>query len=185
MSNMRDKYYIETGKQYCRFIESGGRTFTVFDEDYVEWLEKHFEIQRPYMLETLTIQKKKYNASYGDGRICKCGHKYYRHFDTYEHMEPIGCKYCQCSEFVEAKKVFYNVDEKKELLGHIVNDNEFMIAEGLNIETLSIRTQEFIIKNFKISQESFLYLNPEQRGKIESEAYKKFQSHFKKNQDER
>ena len=49
-----------------------------------------------------------YRADYGDDRDCKCGHPYYRHFDTYpqypteeypdgERMAPVGCKYCQCT----------------------------------------------------------------------------------------
>ena len=29
-------------------------------------------------------------------RLCKCGHPYYRHFDTYAEMDPVGCKYCHC-----------------------------------------------------------------------------------------
>lgn len=32
---------------------------------------------------------------------CKCGHTYYRHFDSYENMEPVGCKYCPCYRFKE------------------------------------------------------------------------------------
>jgi hypothetical protein len=42
-----------------------------------------------------------YNPKYGDDRICECGHPYYRHFDTYENMFPIGCKYCGCGTFKE------------------------------------------------------------------------------------
>lgn len=42
-----------------------------------------------------------YNPNYGDDRMCKCGHSYYRHFDTYGNMEAIGCKYCTCFEFEE------------------------------------------------------------------------------------
>jgi transcriptional regulator with XRE-family HTH domain len=40
-----------------------------------------------------------YDPSFGDDRLCECGHAYYRHFDTYEHMEPVGCKYCECYQF--------------------------------------------------------------------------------------
>jgi hypothetical protein len=36
-----------------------------------------------------------------ENKICKCGHTYYRHFDTYQKMKPVGCKYCQCWEFEE------------------------------------------------------------------------------------
>jgi hypothetical protein len=44
----------------------------------------------------------KYNPNYGDNKECICGHPYYRHFDTYEDMAPIGCKYCSCRTFVDA-----------------------------------------------------------------------------------
>jgi len=32
--------------------------------------------------------------------ICICGHTYHRHFDSYENMRPVGCKYCGCDCFV-------------------------------------------------------------------------------------
>lgn len=35
-----------------------------------------------------------YDSSFGDHVKCKCGHPYYRHFDSYEGMAPVGCKYC-------------------------------------------------------------------------------------------
>jgi predicted O-methyltransferase YrrM len=40
-----------------------------------------------------------YDPSFGDERECSCGHQYYRHFDSYEGMEPVGCKYCECLQF--------------------------------------------------------------------------------------
>ena len=42
-----------------------------------------------------------YDPKFGDGRMCECGHTYYRHFDTHEDMEPVGCKYCSCGAFKE------------------------------------------------------------------------------------
>ena len=42
-----------------------------------------------------------YNPKYGDDRECICGHPYYRHFDSYEDNEPVGCKYCSCYTVVE------------------------------------------------------------------------------------
>ena len=59
--------------------------------------------ENPYIIETITIQKKKYNPNYGDKRMCVCGHTYYRHFDPWNDMQAVGCKYCGCTEFVEAK----------------------------------------------------------------------------------
>lgn len=58
-------------------------------------------IQQPYLLEIVTTEKRSYNPNYGDQRTCECGHPYYRHFDSYEEMNPIGCKYCDCYIFVE------------------------------------------------------------------------------------
>lgn len=46
-----------------------------------------------------------YDPKYGDDRMCKCGHRYYRHFDTYDRMSAVGCKYCpydECEVFTEA-----------------------------------------------------------------------------------
>lgn len=57
---------------------------------------------RPYIVTIEDIKTKYgYNKDYGDDKECVCGHPYYRHFDTYEDMYPIGCKYCQCFRFEE------------------------------------------------------------------------------------
>lgn len=59
-----------------------------------------------------------YNPKFGDDIDCVCGHPYERHFDSYEGMEPVGCKYCACSSFIK----------KKEL-----NDVENDVIKGLTI----------------------------------------------------
>lgn len=46
-----------------------------------------------------TAVEYKYDPLFGDDKICACGHAYYRHFDTYEKMAPVGCKYCGCGQF--------------------------------------------------------------------------------------
>ena len=53
----------------------------------------------PYLVSINVKTVLKYNPKYGDEKICKCGHPYYRHFDTYDEMFACGCKYCQCLEF--------------------------------------------------------------------------------------
>jgi len=53
----------------------------------------------PYLEKVKIKIRHKYNPNFGDDRICKCGHSYYRHFDSYENMEAVGCKYCQCFHF--------------------------------------------------------------------------------------
>ncbi len=57
--------------------------------------------EKPYIERVKTEIVLEYNPNYGDDRICKCGHQYYRHFDTYESMSLAGCKYCNCWEFKE------------------------------------------------------------------------------------
>jgi hypothetical protein len=57
--------------------------------------------QEPYIEETEVIVHKRYNPNYGNDRICNCGHPYYRHFDSYDNMENVGCKYCGCHDFKE------------------------------------------------------------------------------------
>jgi hypothetical protein len=42
-----------------------------------------------------------YDPNFGDDKVCKCGHTYYRHFDSYEDMRSVGCKYCWCHIFAE------------------------------------------------------------------------------------
>jgi hypothetical protein len=58
------------------------------------------EEEKPYIEKEVVTKVRLYNPKYGDDKICKCGHPYYRHFDTYENMEAVGCKYCGCFEFV-------------------------------------------------------------------------------------
>lgn len=55
----------------------------------------------PYIEKTVTTIEYQYNPAYGDDRVCACGHEYYRHFDTYDDMYPVGCKYCRCDTFIE------------------------------------------------------------------------------------
>lgn len=66
----------------------------------------------PYIITERVIVDYAYNPAYGDERICACGHTYYRHFDPYEKMEAVGCKYCQCLTFIE--KAEDNEEDKDE-----------------------------------------------------------------------
>lgn len=60
--------------------------------------------EKPYLIKKVisTEYIRSYNSKYGRDRICMCGHPYYRHFDTYEDMMAVGCKYCHCHNFEEA-----------------------------------------------------------------------------------
>jgi hypothetical protein len=55
---------------------------------------------REYAKELLS-KATSYDTNYGDARVCVCGHAYYRHFDPYEDMADVGCKYCDCFDFEE------------------------------------------------------------------------------------
>ena len=69
-----------------------------------EWA-KPVHVEQPYLITHTVGIEKKYNPKYdieeGITKVCKCGHNYERHFDTYEHMEAVGCKYCHCDNFEE------------------------------------------------------------------------------------
>lgn len=55
--------------------------------------------KEPYEFKKEVRLVRLYNPDYGDDRICDCEHAYYRHFDTYEGMKDVGCKYCDCRTF--------------------------------------------------------------------------------------
>ncbi len=55
----------------------------------------------PYLKEYSVETSLSYNKHFGDDKVCECGHEYHRHFDSYENMEAVGCKYCGCYCFDE------------------------------------------------------------------------------------
>ena len=60
--------------------------------------------EKPYLFEEKIVKIRKYNPNYGDEKLCQCGHPYYKHFDSYADMQPIGCKYCPCYVFMQLEK---------------------------------------------------------------------------------
>jgi hypothetical protein len=59
----------------------------------------------PYLHHSVqtTLLRRTWNPNYNQNAECKCGHEYHRHFDSYEEMWPIGCKYCECGEFKQTE----------------------------------------------------------------------------------
>jgi hypothetical protein len=55
--------------------------------------------ESPYLIREIVQVVREYNPKYGDDKLCQCGHAYYRHFDSYEEMSDVGCKYCFCVDF--------------------------------------------------------------------------------------
>lgn len=76
----------------------------------------------PYLEYEYKVTEKKYNPNYGDDRMCVCGHTYERHFDSYENMEPVGCKYCGCNEFIEKTMTDKNNDEMDDRIECLINE---------------------------------------------------------------
>jgi hypothetical protein len=70
--------------------------------------------EEAYTVTTEVVKHYHYNPAYGNDRECKCGHPYYRHFDTYENMSTVGCKYCECFHFEEATEEERLENERKE-----------------------------------------------------------------------
>lgn len=59
--------------------------------------------ETPYIYQPLDSQTKKHNPYFDQQAPCVCGHPYYRHFDSYEDNEAVGCKYCSCYHFTLKK----------------------------------------------------------------------------------
>lgn len=78
--------------------------------EYPNWIEEQSRqmvtpvsgTDGPYMVYSIhrILTAYAWNPNYNQDAVCECGHPYYRHFDTYEEMYPVGCKYCECSNFV-------------------------------------------------------------------------------------
>jgi len=61
------------------------------------------KIEQPYIFVEIVVKERKWNPKYDQDKICRCGHTYDRHFDSYEDMYPVGCKYCECHVFMVKK----------------------------------------------------------------------------------
>lgn len=57
----------------------------------------------PYLRKETVVVSHEFNPKFGDEKLCQCGHEYYRHFDSSDHMSDVGCKYCPCDTFEEIK----------------------------------------------------------------------------------
>lgn len=111
-----------------------------FINSHKHLVENNKNPPEPYFTEYRFTENRRWNSEYDQDAICECGHPYYRHFDTYEDMSDVGCKYCECHTFILAKDVekallneklrnnppyepYYNPGDVivNELLGHITD----------------------------------------------------------------
>lgn len=85
----------------------------------------------------------KYNPNFGDDKECVCGHPYHRHFDAFEEMYPIGCKYCSCRTFEEITDENREEIRNKNLMiprFEIINtfpDSLYKVGEIIEVEDFS------------------------------------------------
>ncbi len=106
------------------------------EDKFNEALEKKKKLllDTPYLTKREVIIHKLYNPKYGDDRICECGHPYYRHFDTYDQMAAVGCKYCQCRTFVERTKPVNQKDLADQYMKAVDQQNEYEMKKFANGE---------------------------------------------------
>lgn len=102
MNNKQTKILEEIIKLIIEFDKSAD-----LSEPYIENLSdqlKNYK-DRDLSIDNIYINNL-YNKTYWDNRLCKCWHEYYRHFDTYDDMYSVWCKYCwygwDCNWFEEA-----------------------------------------------------------------------------------
>jgi hypothetical protein len=104
--------YITCGYYKDGMIKLDGTDIWIHPEEYESFvllgemeviINKSGDGETPYLETSEVVVNREYNPNYGDDRICKCGHPYYRHFDPFEHMEAVGCKYCGCQQFEKAE----------------------------------------------------------------------------------
>lgn len=87
------KYFDEThDTEYILFNKN-----TVISD--IDRFVNLYNTHDPYVVIERVIRKFKWNPKYNQDALCECGHSYSRHFDPYERMEAVGCKYCSCCEF--------------------------------------------------------------------------------------
>jgi hypothetical protein len=107
-------------------------------------------------------RRKPYDPAFGDDRLCTCGHTYYRHFDPYEDMEPVGCKYCSFSTPDEVKYArSQSNDPEAEWWDEVTCCAGFVPADG--IETPDPHYQDFskFIEHIQCEAAAFFSDHPE------------------------
>lgn len=75
----------------------------------------------PYHIQYCLRMSRNYNPAF-NGKMCKCGHLYERHFDPYEDNYAAGCKYCGCMNFEERTSKLTK-EKAKELLDQMPGES--------------------------------------------------------------
>jgi len=86
---------LTTFKETVRTLYNGLHSEDDHGYDLYKWLKgKETEVVEAVCNKLEIPNPPNYDPNFGDNRLCKCDHTYYRHFDSHDNMEPIGCKYC-------------------------------------------------------------------------------------------
>lgn len=88
---------------------------------------------KPYIITLLTHSNsitvvRAYNPKYdSNDKYCLCGHSYYRHFDSYERVSRMSCKYCLCHKYVESAGIYTSefIEKFDGLIGHRIKDQKY------------------------------------------------------------
>ena len=157
--NVGDEVYFENGWQtIIKFTTSEDTDFThvaIIVLSYNTITREHLynvtaivseDKSGPYLETAVTEIRRSWNPDYDQDAECECGHSYDRHFDGYENMSNVGCKYCGCWDFVlitrfkdleiGQKSVFF--DKTKEFEERTIGTKEFEKVAGNIYETEGI-----------------------------------------------
>ena len=96
-------------------------------KDLQKQLQENQDISQPYLY-SLRLEKK-YNPKYKAEVPCRCGHSYDRHFDAFEEYSAVGCKFCECYEYIpETRDAFTRNLEylESQKADFIVEDNRIL-----------------------------------------------------------
>ena len=97
----------ENGKDKKRIVKNEQLWFFKDGDNDVQNYIAHL-YNSPELVQVDVMGGEAHDPNFGDSRLCTCGHTYYRHFDSYENMAPVGCKYsghCNCEGFKDSGKI--------------------------------------------------------------------------------
>lgn len=93
-----DKVFILVSKENSRYIKMGHNyAINLKTGEFIEMEE----FDKFISIDINAYLDKYYYVPELENKMCVCGHPYYRHFDTYDDMRYVGCKYCRdCDEII-------------------------------------------------------------------------------------
>ena len=110
---------------------------------------KHLQtVEPPYLEEIIVTVVRKWNPKHDQNTLCCCGHPYERHFDSYEGMDPIGCKYCECQSFTQDRNEWNKLTDSDWIPNHFYKNGDIVVYHGCRFNCF----QDHISTNFHRDQ---------------------------------